>query len=91
MELKTDKLMHLGMGFFTAAATAVIILIYHYFGIGPAVAAATTVVGIGYEVQQRVRKSGEPSWKDALATAVPGYLVWLAVALATVAQQSLNP
>jgi len=72
-----DKILHLALGLLTVAAGYLALVVYFIFGLGPSLAFCTTVVGIGYEVQQCIRKEGQPDALDALATAAPGWLAWL--------------
>ena len=74
-----DKLLHLALGVLWLCATAVNLLVYTFFGLGPALAYGTTVYAILYEVNQWIRKEGEPDPWDALATALPGWVVWAAL------------
>ena len=71
-----DKLLHIALGVLWLCATAVNLLVYTFFGLGPALAYGTTVYAILYEVNQWVRKEGKPDPWDALATAAPGFVVW---------------
>lgn len=71
-----DKLLHIGLGVLWLLATAVNMLVYTFFGLGPALAYGTTVFAILYEVNQWIRKEGQPDPWDALATAAPGWAAW---------------
>ena len=71
-----DKLLHLILGCLAAAVGYGCIVVHSVFGLGAMLAYVTTVVGIGYELQQRIRKEGQPDALDALATAAPGWLAW---------------
>lgn len=71
-----DKLLHIGLGVLWLCATAVNLLVYSLFGLGPALAYGTTAFGILYEVNQWIRKEGEPSPWDAFCTALPGLVAW---------------
>lgn len=71
-----DKLLHLALGVLWLCATAVNLLVFTLFGLGPALAYGTTVYAILYELNQWIRKEGEPDLFDALATAAPGFVVW---------------
>ena len=73
-----DKLWHLGMGVATVIGAAVVITVAGY-SFGFALALTTTLVGIAYEAQQKVRKEGEPSFMDAAATAAPGFVAWAVI------------
>lgn len=80
MKIPRDKIMHLILGNIALAATLLLVLVFEQFGAGPAAALATTLVGVGYELQQKIRGEGEPSWQDAAATALPGWVAWLVLA-----------
>jgi hypothetical protein len=86
MKIALDKLQHLIMGVFAALFTVLLVLIARKYGVGPAMAAASTTVGIGFELMQKYRKQGEPSVKDAAATALPGWAAWGVLALTKAAQ-----
>ena len=83
MSIPEDKRLHLIFGAVAAAGAFVVLLLGHAFGIGPALAFASTAVGVGYEIVQRVRKSGTPSLADAAFTAAPGWLAWAGLWLST--------
>jgi len=72
-----DKLLHLALGCLAAAVGYGCLIVHATLGLGAMLAYTTTVVGIGYELQQRIRKEGQPDALDALATAAPGWLAWL--------------
>lgn len=74
-----DKLLHALMGLATVGAALLILLVDARYGLGAALALATTLVGVGYELQQRYRREGQVEWQDALATAAPGWLAWLLI------------
>jgi short subunit fatty acids transporter len=46
------------------------------FGIGPFLAYHTTVYALLYEINQLIRKEGQPDLLDAAATALPGFIAW---------------
>ena len=71
-----DKLLHIGLGVLWLCATAVNLLVYTFFGLGPAMAYGTTAFGTLYEVNQWIRKEGTPDPWDAAATALPGWVAW---------------
>ena len=77
MRLAPDKILHLQFG--TAIAVALMGLFYlsHSIGIPGSVLLGSIAAGIGYEVQQFIRKEGEATWQDAFATAAPGGLLAL--------------
>jgi hypothetical protein len=72
-----DKALHLALGCLAAAVGYLALIVNSMFGLGAMLAYVTTVVGVGYELQQRIRKEGQPEALDALATAAPGWLAWL--------------
>lgn len=74
--IRRDILLHIGLGVLWLCATAVNLLMYTFFGLGPALAYGTTVYAILYEVNQWIRKEGTPDPWDAVATASPGWLAW---------------
>jgi len=74
-----DKLQHLAMGVGATAALAAI----HYLPVGWAVAIGGVVFGVFYEYQQWYRKEGQPDVWDAVATALPGVVVGIAIELMT--------
>ena len=74
-----DKLQHLAMGVGTTAVLAAI----HYLPVGWAVAIGGIVFGVFYEYQQWYRKEGQPDVWDAIATALPGVVVGIAIELMT--------
>lgn len=71
-----DKLLHVLMGLMTVAAALALTLVNARFGLGPALALASTLMGVGYEFQQWYRREGQVEWQDALATAAPGWAAW---------------
>ena len=76
MTIPRDKIMHAAAGVITLLAGAAVLAVFEFAGPGAAAALATTLVGVGYELQQRLRGDGEPSWADAAVTAAPGWFVW---------------
>jgi hypothetical protein len=74
-----DKLLHFGLGCVWLFAAMVSYWVLVLFGIGPFLAYHTTVFGILYEINQLIRKEGQPDPWDAIATAAPGWLAWLAL------------
>lgn len=71
-----DKILHLIMGIATVGTVLLLMLVNSHFGLGPTLALATTIMGVGYEAQQRYRGEGQVEWQDAVATAVPGWAAW---------------
>ena len=76
--MQRDKLLHIALGVCGLIAAAGGAFILTHFGHGWFFAFSTTALGIGYEVNQYVRKEGRVEVLDALATALPG---WVALAL----------
>lgn len=75
-----DKLLHIGAGVMTIMSTTLLFYVAVRFGPFPALAMATTLVGVGIEGYQWIRKEGEVSALDALATAAPGWVLWAGAA-----------
>lgn len=75
-----DTLWHLAMGVAAVFGTLLLLAIAKH-NIGAALAAASTLMGLAYEGQQKIRGEGAPSVLDAAATAAPGFLAWGALAL----------
>ena len=71
-----DKLLHIGLGVLWLCATVTNLMVYTFFGLGPALAYGTTAFGILYEINQWIRKEGQPDPWDAAATALPGLVAW---------------
>ena len=76
MNIPRDKILHLALGLIALLAAMTAIWLHSIAGLGPTLAYATTVVGVGYEVQQRIRGEGQVEALDALATAAPGWIAW---------------
>lgn len=76
MVIAPDKLKHFGAGVVTLMAAALVLYTYRSFGIGPAAALSTSLVGVAYELLQHYLRNGDPSPWDALATASPGWALW---------------
>jgi len=76
-----DKLLHLALGLIAIVCAMVALVIYGAFGLGHCLAYTTTVVGVGYEMQQMVRKEGQPDVWDAVVTAAPGWVAWGVLAM----------
>ena len=74
--LPRDKLLHIALGVLAIACALLALVVYERFGLGPTLAYVTTIVGVGYEVQQRIRGEGQVEALDALATAAPGWVAW---------------
>jgi hypothetical protein len=72
-----DKLFHLTLGLLAGAVAYLALIVHSTLGLGAMLAFITTVTGIGYEAQQRIRREGQVEALDALATAAPGWLAWL--------------
>lgn len=74
-----DKLLHIVLGIIAMLCACGGLWVYSMFGLGPTLAYTTSAVGVLYEVQQWYRKEGQPDPIDALATAAPGFVAWLAL------------
>ncbi len=72
MKLARDYKLHIAFGIAAAASSVLIVIVAERFGLPWAVFLAAALLGVGYEVQQRMRGEGEASWRDALATAAGG-------------------
>lgn len=70
-----DKLLHLVMG---VSAVVVTLLAFwlSQWRLGAPLALMSTALGVFYEVNQWIRKEGQPDPWDALATAAPGWVAW---------------
>lgn len=73
--MKRDKLLHIALGICGLVVAACSLFIFTHFGHGWFFAFSTTAIGIGYEINQYVRKEGKVEFLDALATAFPGWAV----------------
>jgi hypothetical protein len=71
-----DKLLHFGLGCVWLFAAMVSYWVLVLFGIGPFLAYHTTVYALLYEINQLIRKEGQPDLLDAAATALPGFIAW---------------
>lgn len=76
-----DKLYHLAAGVITLLSMLVLLVVATCFGVLPAIALATTLMGVGLEGYQWIRKEGEVAYSDALVTASPGWALWAGVEL----------
>lgn len=74
--MPNDKILHLALGVIACLAACAGMLIYTTWGLGPLLAFASTTVGIAYEGNQYIRKEGQVDAWDALATSLPGWLMW---------------
>lgn len=74
MTIPRDKILHLALGLIALLAAMTAIWLHSIAGLGPTLAYVTTVVGVGYEVQQRICGEGQVEALDALATAAPGWV-----------------
>ena len=74
--LPRDKLLHIGLGCVWLFAAMVSYWVLVLFGIGPFLAYHTTVYALLYEINQLIRKEGQPDLLDAAATALPGFIAW---------------
>lgn len=74
MLIAKDKIAHIAIGLATIVWLWLENYVQAHAGHEYAVALATTSVGIAIEAYQRVRKEGEPSVLDFVATAAPGWV-----------------
>jgi len=81
MTAYNDKFLHIILGCIALVCAFIGLQVHQHVGLGPALAYATTTVGVLYEIQQGIRKEGMPDLFDALATASPGWLAWAALEL----------
>lgn len=72
-----DKLQHLAMGL----GSTVVLGAIHFLPLGVAIAIGGIVFGVFYEFQQWYRKEGQPDVWDAVATALPGVVIGVALEL----------
>jgi hypothetical protein len=77
--MQRDKVLHFAFGLASALAAIAVVEIRDRFGLPAACLALAAAVGVGYEVVQKLRGSGEPSVRDALATAAGGAMLSLAL------------
>lgn len=73
--MQRDKLLHVALGVCGLVVAAIGTFILASFGYGWFFAFSTTALGFGYELNQYVRKEGQVELMDALATALPGWVV----------------
>ncbi len=81
MALAKDKILHVAFGAGSALAAVLIVEVAHRFGLSWAMLLAAAMIGVGYELQQKLRGNGQPSWADALATSAGGAGVAAALAI----------
>lgn len=72
-----DKLQHLAMGL----GSTVVLGAIHFLPLGVAIAIGGIVFSVFYEFQQWYRKEGQPDVLDAVATALPGVVIGVALEL----------
>ncbi len=77
--MPADKWLHIALGIVWLAAASVSWFVLMLFGPGAFLAYHTTTFALLYEVNQAVRGDGQPDLLDAVATAAPGWLAWLAM------------
>ena len=73
-----DKMLHIGMGVGAIAVTLLVLELARY-SLGASLALMTTTFGVFYEFQQWWRREGTVDPWDAIATAAPGFVAWLAL------------
>ena len=76
MTIPRDKILHIALGLIALLAAMTAIWLHSIAGLGATLAYVTTVVGVGYEVQQRIRGEGQVEALDAVCTAAPGWVAW---------------
>lgn len=76
-----DRFQHIAIGVCGLVAAAVGAAILTRFGLGWFLAFTTTTLGIGYEINQYIRKEGKVEALDALATALPGWVALVVLSL----------
>lgn len=81
LKIPEDKLLHVCLGTIWLINCYVAFLVLVWFGLGPMLAYGTTTYAILYEVNQKIRKEGVPSFWDAVATSLPGWVAWGLIAL----------
>lgn len=81
VKIPSDKLLHVGLGVLWLLNCYVAYLVLTWFGLGPMLAYGTTSYAILYEVNQKIRKEGQPDVWDAVATSLPGWVAWGLIAL----------
>ena len=74
--MSKDKILHAILGVISILFALPALAYYEVMGLGACLAYTTSMVGLLYEGQQWIRKEGQVEWLDALATAVPGWIIW---------------
>lgn len=80
MLIRKDLIAHAVIGLLAIAYSAIVLWLVQHYGYGPAAAFASTTMGIALELYQKVRHEGTPDAWDAIATASPGWVLWIALA-----------
>ena len=75
--LAKDKKMHIAACAVAAVLSVVLAVLGQRVGLWAAALAGGTAVAVGYELLQKYRGEGEPSWKDAVAGIVGAVVVSL--------------
>ena len=78
MNIRPDLRLHLKYSPALALLVLGIALVALYFGPGFAVAAGSLAIGVGMEINQKLRGEGTPAWDDALASSAAGIVAGLA-------------
>ena len=76
-----DKILHICLGFVWLLAAASSYWVLVLVNVGAFLAYHTTVFALLYEVNQAIRKEGQPELLDAAATALPGWVAWVIIEL----------
>lgn len=85
--MRRDLLLHFAFGLAAAVAAIVVVEIRDRFGMPAACLALAVAAGLGYEVVQRIRGSGDPSGRDALVTAAGGASVSIGMLIYSAARE----
>lgn len=82
MKLAKDKIQHIALTAVASIAIVGLCLLAAEFGLWAAALVGGAGLAIGYEMLQKYRGEGEPSWQDAAAGTAGAVAVALAVKLA---------
>lgn len=81
MRIASDKKLHLAFGVAAVIGAILVAFVSANFGLACAVLLAGVSMGIGYEAVQYFRKEGVVSHQDALFTAIPSVVFFIAYKL----------
>ena len=79
--MRRDKVLHFALGLITLVFAVAGAFVFSSYGLGWFLAYSTTLIGVGYEGNQYIRKEGLPDAVDALVTALPGWFALLILEL----------